>query len=147
MAPVQRRSERGWHQPDDLTALGSLYELDAEPLAGCCMGNLRRAALGTLVSGGFYRRLISRLKGRSACTRPRPCGRGACRRQPRGSPRTRVVPLLDFLFVFAIGVVSPLGRTPIQAGPKHLRHGEARARDILEHAVHAVSEHASQAYA
>jgi hypothetical protein len=52
---------------------------------------------------------------------------------PSGSP-------FDFLFAFAIGVVSPLGRTPIRAGPKHLRHGEARARDILEHAVHAVSE-------
>lgn len=27
----QRRSERGWRQPDDLAALASLYELDAEP--------------------------------------------------------------------------------------------------------------------
>ena len=30
---------------------------------------------------------------------------------PSGSP-------FDFLFAFAIGVVSPLGRTPIRAGPK-----------------------------
>lgn len=29
----QRRSERGWRQPDHLTALASLYELDAEPSA------------------------------------------------------------------------------------------------------------------
>lgn len=29
----QRRSERGWHQPDELVALGSLYEIDAEPSA------------------------------------------------------------------------------------------------------------------
>jgi len=29
----QRPSERGWQQPDQLTALGSLYELDAEASA------------------------------------------------------------------------------------------------------------------
>jgi len=29
----QRRSERGWHQPDQLAALAPLYELDAEPSA------------------------------------------------------------------------------------------------------------------
>jgi hypothetical protein len=29
----QCRSERGWHQPDQLAALQPLYELDAEPSA------------------------------------------------------------------------------------------------------------------
>ena len=54
----QRRSERGWHQPDELKALGSLYEVDAEPSEDT-------AILQALMSVGMSQERLEFLGGQS----------------------------------------------------------------------------------